>query len=438
MSVAIGLDSLTALNRSLLRKLPALLIPLGLIGGAALLWANVNLLPKSAKIVLDYIPYLVLFSGIGLAAWFNRSRAVFFMIALLIGYWVTASLTPNGPGPDVMGQVVYASLTFLLPINITVFAFFHERGMTSEKGLARFAIILLQVLLVLALAQGALWMEPATAETVQSTLAELTHWRIFPKDFDAWTYLPQPSLLLFGLSALILTARLFWIDNGPLDIGFLFALSASAVALHMVGTGHGDTLFFTASGIIVALSVIQDSHRMAFIDELTGLPGRRALEDALLQLGDQYAIAMLDVDHFKKFNDTHGHDVGDQVLRMVATQMMKVGGGGRSFRYGGEEFAVLFSGQTLEQSLPALESLRKGVEDDRFVIRGKDRPQEKPETKQPKQRNPETVSVTISIGVAQPDLGDEKHTPQRPYDVLKAADKALYRAKDGGRNQVSI
>ncbi len=438
MSVAIGLDSLTALNRSLLRKLPALLVPLGLIGGATLLWANVSLLPESAKIVLGYIPYLVLLSGIGLAAWFNRSRAVFFMIALLISHWVTTSLTPNGPGPDIMGQVVYAALAFLLPINITVFAFFHERGMTSEKGLARFAIIALQVLAVLAVAQGPLWMEPTTAETVQTALAELTHWRIFPKEFDAWSYLPQPAILLFGLSAAILTIRLFWIDNGPLDIGFLFALAASAVALHMVGTGHGDTLFFTASGIIVALSVIQDSHRMAFIDELTGLPGRRALEDALLQLGDQYAIAMLDVDHFKKFNDTHGHDVGDQVLRMVATQMMKVSSGGRPFRYGGEEFAVLFSGRTLEQSLPALESLRKGVEDDRFVIRGKDRPKEKPEAKQPKPRNPETVSVTISIGVAQPDLGDEHHTPQRPYDVLKAADKALYRAKDGGRNQVSV
>lgn len=438
MSVAIGLNSLAALNRSLLRKLPALLVPLAMIGGAALVWANLSLLPTSAKIVLNYTPYLVLLTGIGLAAWFNRSRAVFFMLVLLISHWVTATLVPNGPGQDVIGQVVYAALAVLFPINVTVFAFFHERGITSEKGLARFSVIWLQVFVIFAVAQGALWMEPATAKVIQSTLADLTHMRVFPKEFDAWTYLPQPSILLFGLAALILTGRLFWIDNGPLDIGFLFALAASAVALHMVGTGYGNTLFFAAGGVIIALAVFQDTHRMAFIDELTGLPGRRALEDAMLQLGESYTIAMLDVDHFKKFNDTHGHDVGDQVLRMVAAQMMKVGGGGRSFRYGGEEFTVLFPARSVDESLSVLDDLRKGVEGDKFVIRGKDRPKEKPETALPKSQHPETVSVTISIGVAEPNLDDEDIAPQSPYDILKAADTALYRAKDGGRNRVSV
>ena len=438
MSVAIGLDSLTALNRSLLRKLPALLAPLALIGGAALVWANLNLLPSSAKVVLNYIPYLVLFTGIGLAAWFNRSRAVFFMLTLLIAHWVTATLVPNGPGQDINGQVVYATLAVLLPINVVVFAFFHERGITSEKGLARFSVIWLQVLVVLAVAQGTLWMEPATAKVVQGAFADLTHLRIFPKEFDAWTYLPQPAILLFGIAAIVLVFRLFWINSSPLDIGFFFALVATAVALHMVGTGYGNTLFFAAGGVIITLSVFQDTHRMAFIDELTGLPGRRALEDAMLQLGESYAIAMLDVDHFKKFNDTHGHDVGDQVLRMVAAQMMKVGGGGRPFRYGGEEFTVLFPNRSVKDSLAILEKLRLGVEGDKFIIRGKDRPSERPDSKLPTPRNPETVSVTISIGVAEPDLGDEDHAPQRPNDVLKAADKALYRAKDGGRNQVSV
>jgi len=438
MSVAIGMNSLTALNRTLLRKLPALLTPLALIAAAGLVWANFNLLPASAKILLNYIPYLVLTAGIGLAVWFNRSRAVFFMIVLLIGQWVTAQLTPNGPGQGVNGQVVYAALAVLLPINVAIFAFFHERGMSSEKGLARFAVIALQCLFVLAVAQAPLWMEAETAKTVQGFVADITHTRLFPKDFDAWTYLPQPSMLLFGLAFIVLIGRLFWIDNGPLDIGFLFALCGSAVALHMVGSGYGNTLFFSAAGIIITLSVIQDTHRMAFIDELTGLPGRRALEDALLQLGDAYVIAMLDVDHFKKFNDTYGHDVGDQVLRMVATQMMKVGGGGRPFRYGGEEFSVLFPGRSLDEALPFLEEVRKGVEQDRFVIRGKDRPKEKPETAASNPGNQETVSVTISIGAAEPHLGDETLAPGRPYDVLKDADKALYRAKDGGRNRVSV
>ena len=64
---------------------------------------------------------------------------------------------------------------------------------------------------------------------------------------------------------------------------------------------------------------------MAYHDELTGLPGRRALNEALLRVGSRYAVAMVDVDHFKHFNDAYGHEVGDQVLRMVAAQLDRGG-----------------------------------------------------------------------------------------------------------------
>lgn len=86
---------------------------------------------------------------------------------------------------------------------------------------------------------------------------------------------------------------------------------------------------------------------MAYQDELTSLPGRRALKEYLLKLGSEYTIAMFDIDHFKKFNDTHGHDVGDQVLRMVASKLATVSGRGKSFRYGGEEFTLVFSEKSL-------------------------------------------------------------------------------------------
>ncbi|MDP0971523.1 diguanylate cyclase, partial [Klebsiella pneumoniae] len=85
----------------------------------------------------------------------------------------------------------------------------------------------------------------------------------------------------------------------------------------------------------------------AFRDELTGLPGRRALNERTQRLGRNYVLAITDVDHIKRFNDTHGHDVGDQVLRLVASKLSKVNGGGRAYRYGGEEFAVVFAGKSL-------------------------------------------------------------------------------------------
>ena len=104
---------------------------------------------------------------------------------------------------------------------------------------------------------------------------------------------------------------------------------------------------------MVAIAVLQDTFRMAFRDELTGIPSRRALNERLAALGNRYTIAMLDVDHFKNFNDTYGHDLGDQVLKMVAAHIAGVGGGGKAFRYGGEEFTVLFPGNGRRGGDPA-------------------------------------------------------------------------------------
>src|SRR5437879_6962780 len=122
---------------------------------------------------------------------------------------------------------------------------------------------------------------------------------------------------------------------------------------------------------------------MAYQDGLTGLPGRRAFAEALLRLGGQYSVAMVDVDHFKRFNDTYGHDVGDQVLKMVAARLGGVGGGGASYRYGGEEFAVLFPGKAAAQAEPAMEEVRQRIERSTFTVRGRVRPRARPDKPPP-------------------------------------------------------
>lgn len=80
--------------------------------------------------------------------------------------------------------------------------------------------------------------------------------------------------------------------------------------------------------MVLVTSIIQDSYSMAFTDELTGLPSRRALKQDMMKLGMNYVIAMLDIDHFKKFNDTYGHDTGDEALKLVASVIKDVTGGG--------------------------------------------------------------------------------------------------------------
>jgi GGDEF domain-containing protein len=143
---------------------------------------------------------------------------------------------------------------------------------------------------------------------------------------------------------------------------------------------------------------------------------------------------MVDVDHFKKLNDRHGHDVGDQVLRMLASRLAAVSNGGRAFRYGGEEFAILFPGDGVEECLPELETLRRGVEESKFTVRRRLQRRRKPA----KAKNgaggaralPQ-IAVTVSIGAA-----ESNGRQDAPELVVQAADRALYRAKDAGRNRV--
>ena len=179
------------------------------------------------------------------------------------------------------------------------------------------------------------------------------------------------------------------------------------------------------------MAVIEASYLMAYRDGLTELPGRRALNEALPRLSGQFTVAMVDVDHFKRFNDRYGHDAGDQVLRLVAARLAHASGGGTAYRYGGEEFALLFPGKGAEECLPHLEELRETVETSRFTLRRRFRPRNKPAA--PKGRKTrEAIVITVSIGVA-----EKNHRHSTADQVIQAADKALYRAKEAGRNRVA-
>jgi len=241
--------------------------------------------------------------------------------------------------------------------------------------------------------------------------------------------LPPPTLVVFALAFLLVAWRALR-QGTALESGTVWTVVATFLALSAGGGGLDSSLYLGTGGVILVLSLIETWHGMAYDDELTGLPARRALNEALSRLSGTYTVAMVDVDHFKRFNDQHGHDVGDQILRMVGTRLAGIGGGGRAFRYGGEEFAVLFAGKGVEQAREHLEMLRRTIERSPFTLRGVDRPRLRPESPAaPGHR--ERLSVTVSIGMA---AANQK--TRKPDAVVQAADAALYRAKQSGRNQV--
>ena len=189
------------------------------------------------------------------------------------------------------------------------------------------------------------------------------------------------------------------------------------------------------TALVLVVAVLERAYRLAYHDELTGLAGRRAFNAALAELGNHYCIAMVDVDHFKSFNDTFGHDTGDQVLRKVAAHLAEVRAGAAAFRCGGEEFAIIFPARALNDALAEAEELRRRIEHDVFVVRGPDRSrrtrtERRTELRRARQKQSFATSVTVSIGVA------DCTRMSDPEQVVALADKALYAAKNSGRNRV--
>jgi diguanylate cyclase (GGDEF)-like protein len=188
-------------------------------------------------------------------------------------------------------------------------------------------------------------------------------------------------------------------------------------------------LIFSILGtFLIFISVLQDTYKMAYLDTLTSIPSRRALEEDFLKLGSKYALAMVDIDFFKKFNDTYGHDVGDDVLKIIAKQLQEVQGRAKAYRYGGEEFTILFSNKSADEAYMFLEEIREKIAKRGFMLRDKDRP-ESPPAKNKKTKKAKSINLSVSIGVA-----SSSKELKGPMDVMKKADLALYKAKEKGRN----
>ena len=158
-------------------------------------------------------------------------------------------------------------------------------------------------------------------------------------------------------------------------------------------------------------------------DDLTTLANRKHFDNSInratreaLATGDSFSLLMVDIDHFKRFNDTYGHQTGDQVLRLVALSMKQtIKGKDIACRYGGEEFAIILPNTDLIPANIVAEQIRNAVMTKELVKRS---------------TGENLGRITISLGVSSWHEGDT------PAEIIARADKALYAAKRGGRNTV--
>jgi len=369
-------------------------------------------------------PYLLFAVGMGLSFHFRRGRVFMILALIALCYCLFIFRLAGAEGPDTPDAwLLYRAIAVLLPFNLLLCSLMREKGVLTKAGRMRMLFFAIQVLI--------LWV--TVSNNHQGFWVFLTHKLVTWPVLDRFP-VSQESLLLFLAAGSISLWRTFsW--QSPIEGGVFGSIVVSFALLNWMWLPHVPAALSTAAGLILVIAVIQESYNMAFMDDLTKLPSRRALNELLPCLGSSYAIAMVDVDHFKSFNDSYGHDVGDQVLKMIAGKLMGVTGRGRPFRYGGEEFTVIFQGKGAKEAAQHLEQLREVIAGYQMYLREDDRPKddERGKARRAGRRTDKYVSVTVSIGVAE--VGGRLTTPG---DVIKAADEALYKAKNRGRNQVCL
>ncbi len=397
-------------------------MPEGALLLGAVMFARHASATETGAHLLRVVPWVVLVTGVALGTRFGRTRLLLALSVVglaLAGVLLAPTIAATDPDS---ARAAIQTIALLVPANLVGVALIGERGLFTRAGLARFATIGAQAALVLLIAR-----------TAQADALRVLALAPLPEQWLASSGMGQIATITFALAAGVLLTRGL-LSREPFTRALLWALAASFVALRAPADSASATLYLSTAGLMLVVGTVEGAYAMAFRDELTGLPGRRALLELLARLDEPYTLAMVDVDHFKQFNDRHGHDVGDQVLRMVAARLRDVRGGGRAFRYGGEEFTIVFPGMPMDDALPNLEEVRRVIHGAAFTLREPGRPRRKPKrSARPSTRSTRPrLKITVSIGAAQRSarLADAAQ-------VIRAADAALYRAKDAGRNQVA-
>ncbi|MDT8338017.1 MAG: GGDEF domain-containing protein [Sulfurimonas sp.] len=355
---------------------------------------------KIPEIIFDLVPYL--FYGISVlilwVSWhFNRNRFIFIVVPLLL---VNAGFEYLS-AKKATDLFLYVSL--LYPLHLLIFLSLRERGLFSIWGILKILFFLLEIGVVSYL-----------VAYPNDSLIALFKIKLFAASF----YPLQDLSFAIGIFVLFIMGAFLIFNRYLIYNSSFFVITVTFYAgLYFIKTAHAYDLSMLAIGVIIFILLIRESYRLAFYDELTSLPGRRALVEDMAKLGIKYSLAMIDIDHFKKFNDTYGHDTGDEVLKMVASRLANVGGGGKVYRYGGEEFVLLFPSKDADESYTHTDILRDAIAKSPFSIRNK--------------KSSKTIYVNISSGVVQKSSKDRD-----PFAVMKRADNALYKAKKAGRNQV--
>ncbi|MCO1333703.1 GGDEF domain-containing protein [Microbulbifer sp. OS29] len=357
------------------------------------------------------LPVLLLVMALMLSLGFRSSRvALASLLIMLIYVAAVLQFLPN-LNTDLP---LYLSIA---AVNLVLFACSRDRSLFSFFGFLWLSGLIAESVGL------AMLLECCAPLRMIFPLETLPEWLVgfLPRIFS----LPQ---LVSCVSAVGAFALLF-LYPGPTAMGLF---SCNLLLLFAVWINLPVEFIGTVAAVLLLTSLLGASYELAFRDELTGVRSRRAFRYQMLTPGRHYSIAMVDIDYFKKLNDRHGHQVGDQALRMVAAQISRHTRG-TVFRYGGEEFVIFIPGRNGIEKEILLEALREKIAHYPMCLRASGRLFNGSAGSSRGKEGTRQVRITVSIGVA------HRHKSLKSSDgILKAADQALYKAKRNGRNCLRV
>jgi GGDEF domain-containing protein len=395
------------------------LIPGGPIFLAALGFLRPHGLPAWCQPPIAALPYIVLVFGLVFGWYFASSRMMLSLLVLALADRAIVLLPASEADAALVSHSVFVITGFLVPVNLLAFSIVKENAISTVRGIVRLMLVLAQPFLVL-------WL----CLPEQQDLARTFTQNFIPLAVTNWTILPQPVLLAFVI-ALILQSIRFSLDRDPLEGGSIWALIAVFFAYHGSQYGWHPTNFFTTAGLILFATLMQASYQRTYRDELTGIPGRLAYEEASSRLRRGYSVAIIGIDQLKQHTNTHGKAIGEQILKVIAPKIQRACAGGQVFRISGEELTLLFPDSSATETLASLEEMRKLVAATTLYLSRRDRVWEDINGTHNGGASDRELPVTLSIGVAG-HAGDQSSLSL----VTKSAYRALYEAKGAGGNVI--